>query len=72
MRRGKVKWFSPEKGYGFIEIDGKRDVFVHFAALSAEKRTILNAGADIELMVEETFGGKAMRNTEIFPLPDAA
>ena len=36
MRTGKVKWFSAEKGYGFIEIEGPRDIFVHYSALSGE------------------------------------
>lgn len=36
MQRGKVKWFNNEKGYGFIEVEGGSDVFVHFTAIQGE------------------------------------
>ena len=54
MSTGKVKWFSSEKGYGFIENDeGGNDVFVHFSAIvSDSKIRNLNEGDTVSFDVE--------------------
>lgn len=36
MKQGTVKWFNAEKGFGFIEVEGENDVFVHFSAINQD------------------------------------
>jgi len=49
---GKVKWFNPSKGYGFIELsDGSGDAFLHATALSGSGITTLQSGETLELRV---------------------
>jgi cold shock protein len=53
MNRGTVKWFNPDKGYGFIAVDGGADVFVHFSAIEAAGYRSLEEGQTVELEVTE-------------------
>ena len=51
---GKVKWFNPTKGFGFIERDDKeKDVFVHVSALKSAGMDRLNEGQDLTFEVEQ-------------------
>jgi CspA family cold shock protein len=54
MARGKVKWFNPDKGYGFIEQESGEDLFVHFSEIQGEGFKTLEEGAEVEF--EETAG----------------
>jgi CspA family cold shock protein len=50
---GRVKWFNPEKGYGFIEREDGGDVFVHFSAIMMEGFKTLNEGDRVEFEIVE-------------------
>ena len=51
--QGKVKWFNAEKGYGFIEGQDGKDVFVHFSAIEQEGFKTLDEGQEVEFEVVE-------------------
>jgi CspA family cold shock protein len=53
MARGKVKWFSNQKGYGFITIEGGSDVFVHHSAIQGDGYKTLDEGQEVEFEVEK-------------------
>lgn len=48
MEKGKVKWFSDAKGYGFIEVEGRRDIFVHYSAIQKNGYKTLAEGQAVE------------------------
>lgn len=49
--QGKVKWFSAEKGYGFIEREDGSDVFVHFSAIQEDGFKNLSEGQEVEFEI---------------------
>ena len=59
MPNGTVKWFNPNKGFGFIEPEGgSQDVFVHISAVEAAGMNTLNDGAKISFELETRQNGK--------------
>jgi CspA family cold shock protein len=63
--RGKVKWFSSEKGYGFIQRDNGGDVFVHFSAIQTEGFKTLNEGQEVEFEVVDGDRGPQAANVHV-------
>ncbi|MGH2729714.1 MAG: cold-shock protein [Actinomycetota bacterium] len=62
MAEGTVKWFSNEKGYGFISQSDGEDVFVHFSAIQTEGYKSLTQGQAVEFEVTEGPKGKQAAN----------
>ena len=56
MTTGKIKWFNPTKGYGFIENEGSKDVFLHVSALEKAGISTLKEGEEIEFEIGENKG----------------
>ena len=53
MNNGIVKWFNNEKGFGFISMEGRDDVFAHFSAIQGEGFKSLDEGQAVTFDVEE-------------------
>ncbi|MGZ0052722.1 cold-shock protein [Brevibacillus gelatini] len=51
MQQGIVKWFNAEKGYGFIQVEGGDDVFVHYSAIQSEGFKSLDEGQKVEFEI---------------------
>lgn len=62
MKQGTVKWFNAEKGFGFIEVGGENDVFVHFSAINQEGYKSLDEGQSVEFEVVEGDRGPQAAN----------
>ena len=59
MSTGVVKWFNPQKGFGFIQPeDGSKDVFVHISAVERAGMTTLNEGQTISFDLEQGQQGR--------------
>ncbi|GLW97451.1 cold-shock protein [Microtetraspora sp. NBRC 16547] len=53
MAQGTVKWFNADKGYGFIAVDGGKDVFVHYSAIMMDGYKALEQGQRVEFDVTQ-------------------
>jgi cold shock protein len=62
---GTVKWFNASKGYGFIEHQGGKDVFVHFSAIQADGYRSLQEGQRVEFDIVDGARGPQAANVTI-------
>ncbi|MCA9510115.1 MAG: cold-shock protein [Myxococcota bacterium] len=66
MARGTVKWFSDQKGYGFIEPeDGTKDIFVHYSAIEGDGFRTLHEGQAVQFETGDGRKGPEARNVKI-------
>ena len=62
MAEGIVKWFSDKKGYGFIERESGKDLFVHYTAISMQGFKTLSQGDRVSFDIEESDRGPEAKN----------
>lgn len=62
MNTGSVKWFNADKGFGFIEVEGGDDVFVHYSAIQEEGFKTLDEGQEVEFEIVEGDRGPQAAN----------
>ncbi|MBN2554742.1 MAG: cold shock domain-containing protein [Anaerolineales bacterium] len=62
---GTVKWFSSEKGYGFIAREEGADVFIHYTAIQSDGFRTLEEGQRVEFIIEESAKGPQAANVTV-------
>ena len=62
MANGIVKWFNNKKGYGFINEDSGRDIFVHFSSIEMDGYKSLAEGEQVIFEIEDSERGPEARN----------
>lgn len=62
---GKVKWFNDEKGFGFIEQEGGKDVFVHYNSINGNGRKTLVQGQKVTMEVVDGKKGLQAENVTV-------
>lgn len=64
MASGKVKWFDNKKGFGFIEQESGRDVFVHHTSIAGQGFKTLNEGEVVNFEIVESEKGPKAQNVQ--------
>ena len=68
MPVGRIKWFNDAKGYGFIEAEEGKDVFVHYSVIMMDGYKSLSQGQQVEF--EATEGPRGLQATSVSVIPD--
>jgi len=63
VARGRVKWFSEKRGYGFISREDGDDIFVHYSAIKKEGFRTLREGDEVEFEISQ--GDKGLQATDV-------
>lgn len=65
MKRGTVKWFNAQKGYGFITCEDGSEVFVHYSAINADGFKVVTEGQEVEFEVVAGEKGPQAQNVTV-------
>jgi len=62
MATGTVKWFNPQKGYGFIEMEDGKDIFVHYNSIQGSGFKSLDEGEKVKFDIRNSPKGEHAEN----------
>ena len=65
MNKGTVKWFNPDKGYGFITTDNAKEIFVHYSAIQSNGYRTLQEGTKVSFDIVNGKQGQQAKNVMI-------
>ncbi|MFQ8705051.1 MAG: cold-shock protein [Thomasclavelia sp.] len=65
MNTGKVKWFNSDKGFGFITVDGGKELFVHYSSISGYGYKTLEEGQSVSFDITQGDRGEQASNVTI-------